>query len=197
MTSSLEIAANVTMTISILLAGRNSLHTWWTGIVGCILFLLLFYRHQLYADAALQLFFIGTSLVGWWQWQGGQQRPPLEVSSAPLANFAWMIVAGLAASVLYGSMLHAYTDAYAPFADSAVLSLSVIAQLLLMMRRVETWFFWLLVNSIAVPLFASRGLHVTALLYGVYWINAAFSFWWWSRLLRGRQAEGQASGVLP
>ena len=33
-----EIAANAFNAVSILLAARNSLHTWWTGIVGCALF---------------------------------------------------------------------------------------------------------------------------------------------------------------
>jgi hypothetical protein len=33
----LEILANLMVTLSIVLAGRNSIHTWWTGIVGCAL----------------------------------------------------------------------------------------------------------------------------------------------------------------
>ena len=31
-----------------------------------------------------------------------------------------------------------------------------------------SWWFWLLVNSIAIPLYASRGLHLTAVLYAVF-----------------------------
>ena len=38
----LEVAANLMASLSILLAARNSVHTWWTGIVGCSLFALLF-----------------------------------------------------------------------------------------------------------------------------------------------------------
>ncbi|MES2570562.1 MAG: nicotinamide riboside transporter PnuC, partial [Verrucomicrobiota bacterium] len=34
----MEIAANFFNAVSILLAGRNSVHTWWTGIIGCLLF---------------------------------------------------------------------------------------------------------------------------------------------------------------
>jgi hypothetical protein len=36
-TSPLEISANAVNALSILLAGRNSVHTWWTGIIGCAL----------------------------------------------------------------------------------------------------------------------------------------------------------------
>ena len=38
----LELAANITVAASILLAGRNNIHTWWLGMVGCSLFGLLF-----------------------------------------------------------------------------------------------------------------------------------------------------------
>lgn len=67
--TALEIAANAVTAVSIWLAARNSRHTWTTGIVGCILFAVQFYRVQLYADVTLQVFFIATSLVGWWHWR--------------------------------------------------------------------------------------------------------------------------------
>ena len=31
-----ELLANAVTTASIVLAGRNSIHTWWTGIIGCL-----------------------------------------------------------------------------------------------------------------------------------------------------------------
>ena len=64
MSNSREIAANAVMALSIGLAARNSVHTWSTGIAGCLLFIVVFVHNQLYADATLQLFFIATSLRG-------------------------------------------------------------------------------------------------------------------------------------
>ncbi|CUI08723.1 Ribosyl nicotinamide transporter, PnuC-like [Janthinobacterium sp. CG23_2] len=61
---------------------------------------------------------------------------------------------------------------------------SVVAQLLLMQRKVENWAFWILVNTVAVPLYASRGLYLTAFLYACYWVNAIVSWLWWRRLAR-------------
>ncbi|WP_442782337.1 nicotinamide riboside transporter PnuC [Collimonas fungivorans] len=182
MTGTLEITANVMATLSILLAGRNSIHTWWTGIVGCILFAILFFLAQLYADVLLQVFFVITSGIGWWQWGKGKQGEALPISHADFKKLAWTLPVGLVATVVYGALLHFFTDAYAPFIDSTVLVFSVIAQLLLMQRRIETWAFWLVVNSVAVPLYASRHLYLTALLYACYLVNAAVSWWWWQRL---------------
>jgi nicotinamide mononucleotide transporter len=184
----LEMAANGAATAAILLAGRNSIHTWWTGIVGCVLFAVLFYDAKLYADVALQIFFIGSSIVGWYQWLRGDSGHALAVSHARFGKLAWTVPAGLVATAAYGALLHFYTQAYAPFVDSAVLVFSVIAQLLLMQRRIENWPFWLVVNTIAVPLYASRELYLTAFLYGCYWINAVVSWYWWHRLGEARRA---------
>jgi nicotinamide mononucleotide transporter len=178
----LELAANGVTTIAILLAGRNSIHTWWTGIVGCALFGLLFYQSTLYADVLLQLFFVVSSAIGWWRWGRGNGGRALPVAQARFAQLVWTAPAGVAATLAYGALLHHYTNAYAPFVDSAVLVFSVIAQFLLMQRRIETWPFWLLVNTIAVPLYASRGLYLTAILYACYWANALVSWQSWRRL---------------
>ena len=181
MTDPIEIAANLVTTLSILLAGRNSIHTWWTGIIGCILFAILFYTTQLYADVVLQIFFLITSAAGWWAWLHGAQGEPLPITRSATRQLVIVIPAGVLAAAIYGALLFHFTDAYAPYVDSAVLVFSVIAQILLMRRKLENWLFWLVVNSIAVPLYASRGLTLTAGLYAVYWLNALISWQRWRR----------------
>lgn len=190
--SPLEIVANAVMAASIFLAGRNNVHSWWVGILGCLLFAVLFYQVKLFADVALQLFFIVTCAIGWVQWLRGAHGKPLPITRVNLRVLAWMVPAGIAATALYGFLLHRYTSAYAPFIDSAVLVFSIIAQLLLMGRRLETWAFWLLVNTISVPLYASRNLNLTAVLYGAYWINAIISGCWWWLQMRRAQRDGVA-----
>ncbi|MHB8474618.1 MAG: nicotinamide riboside transporter PnuC [Gammaproteobacteria bacterium] len=180
----LEIAANAVMALSIGLAARNSVHTWLTGLLGCLLFAIVFVRNELYADATLQLFFIATSLVGWWQWH--HPMPLTQAAQRPVTNarpqtLSWMTLAAIAVTLLYGWMLHQFTDAYLPYIDSAVMALSVIAQCLLMQRKVETWLFWLAVNTISVTLFASRGLTLTSALYAAYWMNAWYGWLRWHR----------------
>jgi nicotinamide mononucleotide transporter len=186
-TSGLEIGANAANAISILLAARNSVHTWWTGIVGCALFAAVFFLSRLYADTLLQVFFIGTSAIGWWQWLlGGGNGEAL-----PVTRVAWsrILLVGLASIVVafgYGYVLWRFTDAFAPFIDSLILALSIAAQILLMYRKYESWWFWLVVNTLSVMLFSVRGLWITAGLYTAFWINAVVALVRWRRLLASR-----------
>ncbi|HJR57841.1 MAG TPA: nicotinamide riboside transporter PnuC [Vicinamibacterales bacterium] len=181
-----EVAANAFVAAAIFLAGRNNIHTWWTGIVGCGLFAWVFFDAKLYADVTLQGFFILTSVYGWWKWLHGNAGQELPVRfSAPRLLIA--SAAGATAVALgYGWLLLRFTDAYAPFLDSVVLAFSVLGQLLMMERRVENWWAWLLVNTIAVPLYASRGLQVTSVLYAAFWVNALVSLVTWRRLASSR-----------
>lgn len=186
----LEWSGNAFTAWSVWLAARRHMITWPVGIVGSLLFGAMFYRTQLYADATLQAFFIVTSLIGWRQWRR------LDVAHQPVARGAltwqaWLGLGAIGAAVTlsYGALLAHWTQAFAPFWDSAVMIASVIAQVLLMQGRRETWPWWLLVNTLSVPLFLSRGLHLTAALYTVFWFNAWYGWWRWHRL--------QAKATLP
>lgn len=184
----LEVAANGFATASILLATRNNIHSWWTSIAGCALFVLLFFEARLYADVTLQFFFIMISAMGWWMWLKGDAGAPLPVRHAPPPLLLAMGLVGLAVALGYGALLHRFTNAYAPFVDSTVLVLSVIGQLLLMRRLYESWFVWLLVNIISVPLYLSRGLRLTAFLYACYLLSNLYALRVWNREM-GREGE--------
>ncbi len=190
MSSPWEITANLFNALSIILAGRNSVQTWWTGIVGSVLFVWVFFRAQLYADVTLQVLFIVASIVGWRQWRASRTRPELPIRRTRPAPAAALTLAGVAVTAGYGALPHRFTNAYAPFADSVVLAFSVLGQFLLMGRRIENWWCWLLVSTVAVPLYYSRGLFVTAVLYAVFWVNAIVSLRHWQRTLV-TQTEGE------
>lgn len=177
----LELAANIGTVICIFLAGRNSVHTWWTGIIACILFMILFYSAKLYADVLLQVFFVGTSLIGWYGWSKFKDKPVLKIQKTP---GALLLIYGLIAVIVafvYGQILHKFTDAYAPHIDSLVLTFSVLAQLLLMKRRLENWSVWVLVNILSVPLFWSRELYLTSVLYSVFLVHAIYAAMQWRK----------------
>ena len=185
----LEIAANLFNAAAIILAGLNSVHTWWTSIVGCTLFGYVFYESRLYADVTLQGFFVVASVVGWWRWLRGEQGAELPVRHSESGFLAVATAAGIVVAAGYGWLLLRFTDAYAPFLDSIILAFSVLGQLLLIWRRVENWWCWLLVNTIAVPLYGARGLYVTAVLYAGFWINAVVSLRKWRRLAAAASTE--------
>jgi nicotinamide mononucleotide transporter len=185
--SPLELVANVANLLGIFLASRNNIHTWWIGIIGCTLFGVMFYEAKLYADVTLQIFFVITSIYGWKQWLAG----PAKVRPITLAGFktcALFTLISLVLTGVYGTLLHSFTDASFPFLDSIILTFSIMSQLLLMQRKLENWIGWLLVDAIAVPIYAAKGLYLTSVIYGVFFINAIYGLYHWRKLYRNQTA---------
>ena len=74
-----------------------------------------------------------------------------------------------------------FTDAAAPYADATIAGISVAAQILQSLRRVESWVLWIAVDALAIMLFAWRGLFVTSALYGLFFVLAIVGLIEWRR----------------
>ena len=179
----LEIFANLFNLISVFFANRNIVHTWWIGIIGGVLYGVMFYEVKLYADVILQIFFVLTNLYGWWAWLHGgamsEELPITRVAGSQLILFALLAISLTAG---HGFLLYRLTDASFPFIDSAVLVLSIIAQFLLMRRKLESWIFWIIVDVIAVPLYAAKGLYLTSAIYFLFLLNAVWGLINWRKI---------------
>lgn len=192
--SMLEWSAIIATVACVFLAGRNNVHSWWIGIIGTSLYAALFYQFSLYADVLLQMFFVLTGFIGWYGWANPDWKVSFietseKISTATVKSSVVMFVGAVLVAICYGLLLKTFTSAYAPFVDSMVLTFSVVAQLLLMRRKIENWPFWILVNTIAVPLYWSRELYPTAIMYSAFWVHAWWAWYKWKSLFKEQNNE--------
>jgi nicotinamide mononucleotide transporter len=85
---------------------------------------------------------------------------------------------------LLGLSLARFTDTDVPFFNAFPTVGSVIGQILLALKFVETWPVWLLVNAVSVVLYATKSLWLTAFLYVVFGALAIAGWRRWGRLAR-------------
>ncbi|OLP17489.1 hypothetical protein BST81_16665 [Leptolyngbya sp. 'hensonii'] len=168
----LETIAVVTSAWSVWLLAKNNLFGWWIGLVGTALYGFVFYQAKLYAEVGLQVFYFVTSLQAIYIWlRGGQNQTERPVG---YVSRRWMVTAGILA---IGSIfaLRAFLIAIrgaAPFWDALTTVMSLVAHLYLMGRFVESWYLWITVDVIYVPLYTSRHLYLTSILYGIFCLMA-------------------------
>jgi nicotinamide mononucleotide transporter len=86
-----------------------------------------------------------------------------------------------------GWLLHHYTDASWPFLDAIACLLSIAGQWLMMKRKVEAWWIWILVECLYMYIYASKQLWPTAALYLFLCILAVKGAVNWARLARTHQ----------
>ena len=80
--------------------------------------------------------------------------------------------------------LSKYTNSAIPYIDSLVATLSLFANYLLVRRKIESWWIWILVDVIYVGLFISQGLYVSSALYLVLLIISIKGFINWNITLK-------------
>ena len=178
----IEIAAAMLGVVNILLVVRRSLWNYPFGLAMVSLYFFVFWDAKFYSDALLQIFFFAIQIVGWIAWSRADEVDH-GVAVGWLAGKArWLWLLGtLAAILVWGSIMARFTDAVAPMADAAVASLSVSAQILQSLRRVESWVLWIAVDILAIGVFTWRGLGVTAALYSLFLILAVIGLIQWRR----------------
>ncbi|MBS0482125.1 MAG: nicotinamide mononucleotide transporter [Proteobacteria bacterium] len=139
------------------------------AIASVSIYIFIFFEKRLYAESGLQVFFILANIWGWVLWvRASKTEHQTQVRVRWLdwpSRIVW-IVGTAALSLNLGWLMHRYTNAAMPFADSAIAGASVAAQILLGYRRIENWLIWIAVDVAAVLLYINRGLYPTAGLYG-------------------------------
>ncbi len=158
------------------------------GIANNIFFLVLFSQSRLFGDAALQIVYIALGIQGWYQWlRGGANRTSLKISKISIRLF--LIVCAVIPFATWGLviLLRAISGA-APVPDALTTVLSLAAQFLLNRKVLENWWFWIVADVIYIYLYLIRGLHLTAVLYGIFLCLCIAGFLTWRR--SEKQAEG-------
>lgn len=163
--SELEWLAAAFVLTNVALVALRSVWNYPFALVAVTLYAFVFYEAKLYSDMLLQGFFFALNLYGWVAWIGARQDSGIPVGwMTQRARLFWGGATVLAWFV-WSAAMHRFTDAVAPWIDGAIAMISITAQWLLARRRVESWWLWILVDVIAVPLFAWRGLYATSAVY--------------------------------
>ncbi|MFA6437235.1 MAG: nicotinamide riboside transporter PnuC [Candidatus Paceibacterota bacterium] len=162
------------------LAAKEKILNWPIGIISVIALGVMFFQIKLYADMGEQVFYIITGFYGWYLWKhGGEKKTELKVrvlnNTERLQAFLFLIFG----SLLMGFSLKNFTDASIPYLDSFTTVMSLIAQIFLMTKVFENWVLWILVDVLAIGIYAYKGVYLTAGLYIIYLILASTGFYNW------------------
>jgi nicotinamide mononucleotide transporter len=178
-----EIIAVVLAVVYLLLAIRQLAACWYAAFVSSLLYVWVLFTAHLYMESALNIFYAVMAAYGFWQWRHGRGGSQLAVTRWPIERHAVALAGVLALSVLTSFFLRRYTPAAWPFVDSLVAWSSVYTTYLVALKVYENWYWWLVIDSAGLVLYFSRGLHLTALLFGLYLMLIVVGMREWRRSL--------------
>lgn len=164
--SLVEIIGFVSGALCVWLVARQNIWNWPIGIANNITFLVLFWTAGLYADATLQIVYMGLAVYGWWAWlRGGVAHSELRVSRTTRDQWLVLAGAGVLGTALLTWVLATMTDSTVPLPDAITTVLSLLATWGQARKKLESWWLWITADLIYIPLYAYKDLWLTAALY--------------------------------
>jgi len=190
-----ELLGFVTGGAGVFLTVRGSIHNFWIGIANSAFFLVLFATSRLWADSSLQVVFIILGFAGWWEWlHGGQNRTALEVGRASRQALAVCALFVVVSTWGLTDLLRHVHDV-APFWDALTTSLSLAGQYLLNTKKIENWAFWMAADVVYIPLYFTKQLDLTGLVYILFLALCVAGLQAWRRAYRDASRVQSLSNV--
>lgn len=183
-TTWLEWIGAITGVYCVYLAAKQSIWNWPVAIISVVAYTIVFYKSMLYGDAALQIYFLGTSVYGWYFWLKKKERDDKPVTSLNAREYIIAIVITLIFSVLIGVFLKKFTPTNVPYIDGFCTAVSFVAQILMTRKVLQNWVLWIFVDICYVPLYIYKNLYVTAILYIILLILACLGHIDWQKEYR-------------
>jgi nicotinamide mononucleotide transporter len=170
----LELVAAITSFIGVWLGTTGKRITWPWWALSSALYGVFFYQVEYYASAVLQIVFIAAALYGWKDW-----APTGAVAGNLTVRNRTYIALGTFISVAALSPLLSNIGAAATWSDAFVLIGSLVAQVMMVYEKYESWIVWMVVDVVATIQYAVNGLYFTAILYAMFTVIAVIGWKRW------------------
>lgn len=182
----LEIAGVIFTLLNVYLLTKQRILAWPLGLIGVSIYTYVFFTAQLYSDFILHIVYMILNAYGWWYWSTGRQKnsqdlPVTSLSVADRWRWIFVIIPGF---ILWGYLMHVYTDAALPYPDAFTTVTSLVAQYLLARKKIENWILWIVVDVVAITIYSLKGLYPTSILYTILLALSIYGYISWSKTLK-------------
>jgi nicotinamide mononucleotide transporter len=177
----IEILATLAGLFCVYFSIKQNILTWVFGFIQVTLYTFVFYKAGLYSDLGLHVFYMFIQFYGFYAWNKDAGTDlALKPSSIGVWLYFWIPIAVLG-SLGLGYLMSLYTGASMPFLDAFTTTASIIAQFMMIKKKIENWIFWIVVNAYAIIIYAVKGLIFSSGLYFVFLIMAILGLIQWNK----------------
>lgn len=152
------------------------------SLVSISLGLVAYFRSGLYAKCLLNSTYLLLNSYGWYQWKyGGKHKQGLPVSRVGTQGVVLLILLGFISAFALGYVLSTQTDADLAYWDSVNATFCIIAHVLLVRKKLETWLFWFVLDLYFTILCYYKGLYGFSALHAIYLLLAVYGYRSWHK----------------
>lgn len=187
-TSLLQWLAVILGVAEVLFALYDNIWLYPTGIVSTIIAIYLLLTVQLYADSALNVYYLVMSVYGWVHWAKKKQGPEVVISWSGKKDWLVSLAISIGGWLVLYLLLKNFTPSNVPVWDALVSSTAWAGMWLLAKRKIENWIFLNISNLFAIPLLFYKQLPLFAALTLFLFVIAFGGLYKWIKICKKQQA---------
>lgn len=162
---------------------KENILTWPTGIIYVLISFVIFFNAKLYADLFLHIVYLILNVYGWYFWVHGKQKgeSKVPVTRDETSNLIYLSLLSVIGVLVMGYSLSTLSDASLPYWDSTTTILSFTGMWLTARKKIESWYFWFVVDVIATGVYIYKGIYFYSFLYCIYIGMAVSGYFAWKK----------------
>ena len=196
----LEVFGTVVGLTYLWLEYRASIYLWIASIIMPAINLKVYFDAGLYADFAIDIYYLLIAIYGYFAWRYGlgkakkERREALPISHTPRRQIPVLLAAQLVLWAAIAYVLINFTNSNVPYADAFTTATSIVAMWMLARKQAEQWLVWIVVDVVCVALYLYKGLYFYAALYSLYTVIAVFGYRRWLKLMKQNGHKMEENG---
>ncbi|MGN6396910.1 MAG: nicotinamide riboside transporter PnuC [Mucilaginibacter sp.] len=184
LTTAWEWAAVLLGVAEVLLAKANNIWLYPAGIASTFIGIYVLLMAGLYAESALNIYYLVMSIYGWIHWIRRRDAPPVKISWSTRREWIVTLAIVFAGWLMLYLLLKNFTTSNVPLWDAWVSSTAWAGMWLLARRKIENWILLNISNLFAIPLLCYKHLVMFSALTLFLFIVAFFGFFSWLAILK-------------
>jgi len=170
--------------IQVLLSKNNKVSNYLFGILGIISGMYIYFGAKLYADIALNMYYLIMSVYGWWYWKTNKEAKEQPITRCNAKEWGIVLAIVVVGFFILSLSLTHFTDSDVPVWDAWVSSTAWAGMWLLARRKIENWILLNISNALAIPLLIHKELYLFAALTLFLFTVAIFGFFKWKSIMK-------------
>lgn len=177
----LSLVSSITGIISVILCSQKKISQFFWSFIQLFTYSILAYRQHFYGELVENAFYFITMLIGMWLWYTSynKEKAEIEVKSLSKSDFIITIIFMIIAITILYAFLKKTNDSQ-PLMDAISTVPAFIAQILLMTRYKENWYFWLIIDVASVIMWGIANDWIMVAQYVFWSINCIYGLKKWN-----------------
>lgn len=164
--------------------GKRSQYFW--GFFNILGYIVVAWIHKYYGEVMLNaIYYLPLQFIGYYLWSKNTKEEDDEVQGKKLNikhSIILLIITGIGI-FLYQYLLD-HLGGTNPLLDSASTVISVVANLLMVLRYREQWLLWIVIDIITVIMWWHVKDYIMVTMWAVYLVNAFYGYYNWSEIAK-------------